>query len=100
MRQALLDPVAVKASFVQKRRASTAQVVDGEWFQRQPGGLGALRDDLRDAVERGLGHAAVGVVAGRQYKFGAGGACVQCHEVVERRAGQMDDVWVAAGDCA
>jgi hypothetical protein len=40
VRQALLDPVAVEADFVQQRRAGAAQVVDGERLQRQARGLG------------------------------------------------------------
>lgn len=36
VRQALLDPVAVEADFVQQRRAGAAQVVDGERFSGSP----------------------------------------------------------------
>src|SRR5574340_650739 len=67
--EALLDPVAIEADLVEQRRTCATQVVYRERLQRQTGGLGALGHDLGHAVERRLGHAAVGVVTRRRETF-------------------------------
>lgn len=76
MRQALLDPIAVEADFVQQRRAGAAQIVDGERLQGQARSFRPLRDDLRDPIQGRVRHAAVGIVARRKYELGAGSAGV------------------------
>jgi hypothetical protein len=33
--QALLDPIAVEAEFVERRRAGSTEIVDGKWLERK-----------------------------------------------------------------
>lgn len=81
--QALLNPVAVEADFVQQSRAGAAQVTHLERLQRQTGCLGPLHDELCHPVQRRVRHTTRRLIAQGPHELRARRARVQRHQDVK-----------------